>query len=90
MKNKKKLSSVIAVLIIVVVMALNINFSANKSGLSDLVLANVEALAIGEHPLDEGCKLVDPHFFYDGCYWDKYSCPDGKYRLVGPQTCIAK
>ena len=44
----KKILGGIAVIAIAATMALNINFSANNTSLSDLSLANVEALAQGE------------------------------------------
>jgi len=44
----KKILGGIAVVVIAAIMALNINFSANNTSLSDISLANVEALAQGE------------------------------------------
>ena len=45
---KKKLLGIIAVVAIVASMAINLNFSAKNNSLSDLSLANIEALAKNE------------------------------------------
>ena len=42
---KKKILGIIAIVAIALTMALNINFSAKNNRLSDLSLANIEALA---------------------------------------------
>ena len=55
----KKILGGIAVVVIAATMALNINFSANNTSLSDLSLANVEALAQGEVYADCICD-ADP------------------------------
>ena len=59
---KTKITSAIAVLTIALTMALNVSFSAKSNNLSDLSLANVEALAAG-------AELNDPAWFV---YWYKY------------------
>ena len=94
MYNKKKLLSVIAVVAIVVVMALNINFSAKKYSLSDLALANVEALAKPEDPEDpEDYKCVsyfDRYLHTDGCTYSGCFSSDGKRHLFEPAiSCYA-
>jgi len=55
----KKILGGIAVVVIAATMALNINFSANNTSLSDLSLANVEALAQGEVYADCLCDAND-------------------------------
>lgn len=50
---RKKLLGGIAMLAIAAIMALNINFSVKNNNLSDISLANVEALATTE--LEDGC-----------------------------------
>ena len=61
---KKKVFSIIGVAAFAVAVALNMNISANNNE-SDLVLANVEALAQGEASLDRGC-VHDPR---GTCTW---------------------
>ena len=61
----KKLFSGIAILAIALIMALNLNFSAKNNSLSDIILANVEALArreIGGENCDDWCTRS---YFYD-------------------------
>ena len=57
---KKKILGGIAVVAIAITMALNVNFSAKNNNLSDLTLANVEALAqieiIGDCFMSETCS----------------------------------
>lgn len=70
----KKIIGGIAVAAIALTMALNMNFSTKNNNLSNISLANVEALAQGEGYVDcycmswntsEWCML----FWSDGDYW---------------------
>jgi hypothetical protein len=57
---KKKILGGIAVFVIAVVAAWNVNLNSQKSDLSDISLANVEALASGEsggQPMDCYCYI---------------------------------
>ena len=63
---KKKLLYGLAVVVIAAVAAFNMNVSSNEYGLSDVSLANVEALAQGENPLGD-CRY-DPGY-YCCVYW---------------------
>ena len=79
---KKKLLAGIAVAAIALTMALNVSFSAKSNNLSDLSLANVEALAAGAELNDPawwvymqyctGCRCW---FEYEDEIW-KYVCED--------------
>ena len=53
---KKKIFAGIAVLTIALTMALNLNFSAKNNRLSDISLANIEALARGEGENGDCCS----------------------------------
>ena len=72
--NMRKIFGLIAVFVIAVMAAFNVNVNSKEKGLSDVSIANVEALAQGEHPLgnclwvDEGvlCCLLDPPGGADG------------------------
>ena len=55
---KKKIFGGIAVATIAAAMALNLNFNAKNNYLSDITLANVEALAGGEVSVDWICRLT--------------------------------
>ena len=59
--NKKKIFGSIAVLAIAAIAAFNININANENGLSDISLANVEALADGEGG-SNGCAVIPDHY----------------------------
>ena len=54
--NKKKLFGSIAILSIAAMTAFNVNVNSKEKGLSDVSLANVEALASNERPTTEDCK----------------------------------
>ena len=63
---KKKLIGFLAILTIAAIAAFNVNVNSKETGLSDISLANAEALA-GEHPLGDcvyapwdRCELLDP------------------------------
>jgi hypothetical protein len=55
---KKKILGGIAVLAVAAVAAVNVNFNSQKSGLSDVLLSNVEALANDE---DDGISRPCPY-----------------------------
>ena len=52
----KKVFGFIAVLLIAVVAAWNVNFGSQTKGMSDVMLANVEALAQGENLSGKECR----------------------------------
>ena len=85
--NKKRFFAGIGAVAIASVVAFNFNIGLRGEFLSDLTLANIEALALGED--FSGCQLVDPNYYYDGCRWQLYSCPSGP-ALDGPLSCDAK
>jgi len=70
--TKKKLVGLIAVVAFALTIALNVSFSANNYNLSDISLANIEALA----QIEAGtCENYDPGFclpIFIGypCCWD--------------------
>jgi hypothetical protein len=59
---KKKIFGGIALLAIAAVVAWNVDLNSQSNDLSDISLANIEALA-GEH--DDACK---GDFFYTSCF----------------------
>ena len=75
---QKKLFYGIAVIAIAVIAAWNVNVSSIEDGLSDVLLANVEALANGEG--DEGGEKIC-HFRGTSEFTDWYTC-EGDYPNV--------
>ena len=81
--NTKKIFGGIAVIVIAVAMVINVNFSVKDNDLSDISLANVEALArvemnnsgdwvvtvLGPHSwqCDKGGKICCPNFYSEAC-----------------------
>ena len=65
----KKIWLYLAIIVIAVVAAINMNTNANRYGLSDMELANAEALAQGEVivgiPCAEVCKMCWCMWFWD-------------------------
>ncbi|GAB6012833.1 NVEALA domain-containing protein [Viscerimonas tarda] len=52
MKNKKKITGSLAILVVAIVATLNFNLGVQNKGTSDILLANLEALAQDEFPGD--------------------------------------
>jgi hypothetical protein len=59
---KKKILGGIAILAIAAVAAFNVGFNSQSDDLSDVLLANVEALADGEVLIGAPCRIVN--FYY--------------------------
>lgn len=74
---KKKIVGVIAVVAIAAMAGYNVYSSQNDGKLSDLALANVEALASGESDYDS--KIWERYYRPEG---DGYNCTKG-----GSETC---
>ena len=75
----KKFGYILAILVIVVVAAINMNVNSNKYELSDMSLANVEALATREGAGDTICSYpytgVGALYGYDDPHWDvRWEC----------------
>ena len=75
----KKFGYIIALFVIAVVAAINMNVSTNKYGLSDRQLTNVEALAQGQVIIEELC-LMGPNSFceYPPC------CGSSEWDIIFP------
>ena len=89
---KKKVFSVIGLTAIGAAVVFNANIDSRVGSLSDLALANVEALAHNEDPEDNCiCRSYVYHYFHDdGCYYDGCYCSDGTLVLwSGTANCIA-
>jgi len=71
---KKKIFGGIAVLAIAAAAAFNVNFSAQSNGLSDVSLANVEALAQESTTTYPSCN-TDIYYFSCTQYNTSYYCP---------------
>jgi hypothetical protein len=71
----KKILGGIAILAIAAVAAFNVGFNSQSDGLSDVSLANVEALADGEVWIGIPCMIVPGHY----CH---YFWPDGSDSIL--------
>jgi len=88
---KKKVFFVCGLIAIGAAVAFNANMGLRVGSLTDLSLANVEALAKNEDP-EDGCKCTSYvfHHLHDGCYYDGCYCNDGTLELWGGTAeCIA-
>jgi len=72
---KKKIFICLAIMAITAVTAWNVNFSSQANEMSDVALANVEALA--SKPKETACYIEKDT--YESCNWfnDSYYCPCG-------------
>jgi len=73
---KKKLLSSLAVLAVAAVATFNVSLDSKKNGLTDVMLANVEALA--QEPGSFGACFIEKDT-YNSCnyYNNSYYCPCG-------------
>ena len=74
-KILEKFGYILAILVIAVVSAMNMNVNSKSDGLSDMSLANVEALAKGEVVVEIPCQMGPDDFcvyppFPGYPYWD--------------------
>ena len=72
---KNKILGGMAVLIIATVAMFNVNIGSKSSKLSDISLANVEALA--QEPNGTTCYAAPPYTDYCNIYANGYYCPCG-------------
>ena len=87
---KKRILGGIAIAAIALTMALNLNFNANNNSLSDISLANVEALAWPEIDGWDGisCNYGEPYFMGTILMWCYAGCDIRALREVyGIGTC---
>ena len=86
---KKKVFTIIGLVAIGAATAFNANIGLRGSdSLSDLALANIEALAKAEVDLD--CVIQQVRYLYsDGCYYTLLMCNDG-LKICCKQECTAK
>ena len=70
--NKKIYFGLLAIGAVAVIATTNLNIASNKKGLSEISLANVEALALNEDPIGD-------------CTWimDTKECPNGDILIRG-------
>jgi len=87
----KKILGLIAFVIITIVAIINVNFDMNNSDISDLNVANMEALAIGEGALPyenmKGRNVVCLSYPLPKTKWECYCPHDGEYSSCTPKDC---
>ena len=73
--NKKKILSIIVIAAFAAVMAFNVNLGSSKNSLTNIVLANVEALAGCDSPVyNMNGREVDMHCDTGRGYYDLKAC----------------
>lgn len=88
----KKLLSIIVLIAFVAFTGYNVYASLNKEvKLTELALANLEALAQNEGGSDNKCTVIDyVDVWSGGCLYYCAKCAEGHYQAISLRYCLAR
>lgn len=86
----KKKGLAVFVVIICLMMGFHLNVSLTNKDVSDLTLANIEALAQGESGGSTCTVIGYERIWSDGCLYECAKCAEGHYQALVLIECIAR